>query len=145
MAASAVTLRRLGSGTGQKIALPAYWTDLQASARDLVLGDGGGVLATAEEVKIFTAEEVKIFTASGDEISDIAMVGNDDVLYVGMPGETWRAPSPSSPVLVYFRERQTTPEGQGHLFPMLFQPAQLRRLMAERVGEERRVESWPRI
>ena len=44
-----------------------------------------------------------------------------------------------------FRERQTSAGGQGHLFPVLFAPEPLRRLMAERVGEDRRVDSPPRL
>jgi hypothetical protein len=54
-------------------------------------------------------------------------------------------PSPESPVLVYFRENQTTTAGQGHLFPVLFSPERLRQLMEERVGGERRITGPPRL
>ena len=60
--------------------------------------------------------------------------------------EEWAMyPSPESPVLVYFRETQTRPEGQGHLFPVLFSPETLRQLMEERVGGERRITGPPRL
>ena len=50
--------------------------------------------------------------------------------------EEWACyPSLENPVLVYFRENQTSSSGQGHLFPVLFDAEQLRQLMAERVGE----------
>ena len=54
-------------------------------------------------------------------------------------------PSLENPVLVYFRENQTSSSGQGHLFPVLFDAEQLRQLMAERVGEARLVTGPPRL
>ena len=43
-------------------------------------------------------------------------------------------PSPSFPVLVYFQETQTKPEGQIHFFPVLFDPKTLLGVMRERCG-----------
>ena len=40
---------------------------------------------------------------------------------------------------------ETRAEGQGHLFPILMDPARLRQLMEERVGEARRVSGPPRL
>ena len=54
-------------------------------------------------------------------------------------------PSPEAPVLVYFREVQTRPEGQGHLFPVLASPSRLREQLEERVGGERRITGPPRL
>ena len=52
-------------------------------------------------------------------------------------------PSPEAPVLVYFKEQATSDSGQGHLFPVLTEPEALRRLMAERIGEDRRTTGLP--
>mmetsp|Transcript_168251 Transcript_168251/g.298106 ORF Transcript_168251/g.298106 Transcript_168251/m.298106 type:complete len:170 (-) Transcript_168251:111-620(-) len=58
--------------------------------------------------------------------------------------EEWAMyPSPESPILVYFREKQTKPEGQPHLFPVLFEPDELKQLMVERVGTDKLVTSPP--
>jgi len=54
-------------------------------------------------------------------------------------------PSPEAPVLVYFREVQTQPEGQGHLFPVLTSPERLRKQLEERVGGERRITGPPQL
>ena len=54
-------------------------------------------------------------------------------------------PTAEAPALVYFRERQTRPEGQGHLFPVLFSPDALRLELEQRVGSERRVMGAPRL
>lgn len=43
-------------------------------------------------------------------------------------------PSKSFPVLVYFKESQTKPEGQIHFFPVLFQAKELYGVMKERCG-----------
>ena len=43
-------------------------------------------------------------------------------------------PSKSFPVLVYFKETQTKPEGQIHFFPVLFQAKELYGVMKERCG-----------
>jgi hypothetical protein len=46
-------------------------------------------------------------------------------------------PSAETPALVFFREAS----GQAHLFPALADPAELRRLMEERVGADRETSS----
>ena len=43
-------------------------------------------------------------------------------------------PSKEFPVLVYFKETQTKPEGQIHFFPVLFQAKELYGVMKERCG-----------
>lgn len=52
-------------------------------------------------------------------------------------------PSPEMPILVYFAETATSGEGQGHLFPVLTDPVQLRVLLDERVGAAKRIEGLP--
>ncbi|XP_078439550.1 uncharacterized protein LOC144709781 [Wolffia australiana] len=46
----------------------------------------------------------------------------------------WELWWPSFPVLVYFKERQTKPEGQVHFFPVIFNGKQLYDVMVERAG-----------
>lgn len=46
----------------------------------------------------------------------------------------WEFWFPSFPVLVYFKETQTKPEGQIHFFPILFNGKQLYDVMVERCG-----------
>ncbi|GFH33406.1 uncharacterized protein HaLaN_32774 [Haematococcus lacustris] len=41
---------------------------------------------------------------------------------------------PAFPVLVYFKETQTKPEGQIHFFPIIFNGRQLYDVMVERCG-----------
>lgn len=43
-------------------------------------------------------------------------------------------PSPKFPVLVYFKETQTKPEGQIHFFPIIFNFDELYNVMVERCG-----------
>ncbi|WCJ29641.1 hypothetical protein M5689_011261 [Euphorbia peplus] len=46
----------------------------------------------------------------------------------------WELWWPNFPVLVYFKERQTKPEGQVHFFPVIFNGKQLYDVMVERAG-----------
>ncbi|KAK6236208.1 hypothetical protein SCA6_011545 [Theobroma cacao] len=46
----------------------------------------------------------------------------------------WELWWPSFPVLVYFKETQTKPEGQVHFFPVIFNGKQLYDVMVERAG-----------
>jgi hypothetical protein len=46
----------------------------------------------------------------------------------------WEFWWPNFPVLVYFKETQTKPEGQIHFFPILFNSKQLYDVMVERCG-----------
>lgn len=46
----------------------------------------------------------------------------------------WEMWWPSFPVLVYFKETQTKPEGQVHFFPVIFNGKQLYDVMVERGG-----------
>ncbi|KAG2450499.1 hypothetical protein HYH02_005000 [Chlamydomonas schloesseri] len=46
----------------------------------------------------------------------------------------WEFWFPGFPVLVYFKENQTNPEGQVHFFPIIFNGKQLYEAMVERCG-----------
>lgn len=49
----------------------------------------------------------------------------------------WEFWWPSFPVLVYFKETQTKPEGQVHFFPVIFNGRQLYDVMVERAGSSK--------
>ncbi|KAG2657748.1 hypothetical protein PVAP13_1KG170800 [Panicum virgatum] len=46
----------------------------------------------------------------------------------------WELWWPQFPILVYFKETQTKPEGQIHFFPVIFNGQQLYNVMVERAG-----------
>ncbi|CAN6455113.1 unnamed protein product [Victoria cruziana] len=46
----------------------------------------------------------------------------------------WELWWPNFPILVYFKEKQTKPEGQVHFFPVIFNGRQLYDVMVERAG-----------
>ncbi|XP_031505172.1 uncharacterized protein LOC116267535 [Nymphaea colorata] len=46
----------------------------------------------------------------------------------------WELWWPDFPILVYFKEKQTKPEGQVHFFPVIFNGRQLYDVMVERAG-----------
>ncbi|KAK9947567.1 hypothetical protein M0R45_003185 [Rubus argutus] len=46
----------------------------------------------------------------------------------------WELWWPNFPILVYFKEKQTKPEGQVHFFPVIFNGKQLYDVMVERAG-----------
>ncbi|MCD9560423.1 hypothetical protein HAX54_019105 [Datura stramonium] len=46
----------------------------------------------------------------------------------------WELWWPTFPILVYFKEKQTKPEGQVHFFPVIFNGKQLYDVMVERCG-----------
>ncbi|KAI5072384.1 hypothetical protein GOP47_0012490 [Adiantum capillus-veneris] len=54
----------------------------------------------------------------------------------------WEMWWPNFPVLVYFKETQTKPDGQVHFFPVIFNGKQLYDVMVERAG--RSVNSLPK-
>ena len=47
----------------------------------------------------------------------------------------WELFWPNFPVLVYFKETQTKPEGQIHFFPVIFNSETLYNVMRERCGK----------
>ncbi|GMH30695.1 hypothetical protein Nepgr_032538 [Nepenthes gracilis] len=49
----------------------------------------------------------------------------------------WEFWWPSFPILVYFKETQTKPEGQIHFFPIIFDGKQLYDVMVERAGSSK--------
>ncbi|XP_052488431.1 uncharacterized protein LOC105773140 [Gossypium raimondii] len=78
------------------------------------------------------ALEVKV----GEQLQD-----SDENVFVGGKNRwkystfvNWELWWPSFPILVYFKETQTKPEGQVHFFPVIFNGKQLYDVMVERAG-----------
>ena len=87
------------------------------------------------------AEEAGELSSSGD---NFAVGGRNRWPYDAIT-EWAMYPNPESPILVYFRETATAATGQGHLFPVLAAPDQLKELLDTRVGADKRVESLPNL
>ncbi|KZV29594.1 nudix hydrolase 20, chloroplastic-like [Dorcoceras hygrometricum] len=107
----------------------------------VLLGAGGGFivsnnLATAIPIGLLglllLIQEVKI----GDQLEE-----SGENVFVGGKNRwkystfvNWELWWPSFPILVYFKETQTKPEGQIHFFPVIFNGKQLYDVMVERCG-----------
>jgi hypothetical protein len=113
-----------------------------AAPLSLPLGAVGLLLASRARVArfVFDEEAFEIMTESGDG----RLVPTGPNFAVG-GANRWRYdqirewqfwPSSETPMLFFFREASN---GQAHLFPALADPAELRRLMEERVGADREV------
>ena len=84
--------------------------------------------------------EVKI-AGQGDELEDsgenFAVGGKNRWRY-----DTWTNwevyPSESFPVLMYFKETQTSPEGQIHFFPFIMDPQRLLKEVRSRIPQVRK-------
>ncbi|KDO80257.1 hypothetical protein CISIN_1g028522mg [Citrus sinensis] len=77
-------------------------------------------------------QEVKV----GDELNE-----SGENVFVGGKNRwkystfvNWELWWPNFPILVYFKETQTKPEGQVHFFPVIFNGKQLYDVMVERAG-----------
>lgn len=82
---------------------------------------------------VFGPESLTVTTAADGETENKFVGGANVWPYKSFVN--WEfLPSPSFPVLVYFKETQTKPEGQIHFFPVLFDPATLLAVMRERCG-----------
>lgn len=116
----------------------------------LPLGALGAFIAARTQVVrfVFDPDALEIMSDGDDGLEssgeNFAVGGANRWKYSTI--EEWAMyPSPEAPILVYFRETQTKPEGQGHLFPVLAAPEKLRAIMDERVGSERRVTGAPNL
>ncbi|KFM25824.1 hypothetical protein F751_1438 [Auxenochlorella protothecoides] len=102
----------------------------------LSLGLLGAFLAVqASRVKfVFDEDALEVLTGKDEEESENAFVGGrnrwsyDSII-------NWEFWFPSFPILVYFKEDQTRPEGQIHFFPVLFNGKQLFEVMSERFNK----------
>ena len=94
----------------------------------------------------FTFDDKAFELKSGEEdIGENVVVGGANRWAYSDIVEWALYPTAEAPALVYFRETQTKPEGQGHLFPVLFSPNVLLQELEQRVGSDRRVTGAPRL
>lgn len=97
---------------------------------------------------VFDCDSLEVTTDSGDGVRASGTnfaTGTTNRWQYDLIDEWAMYPSVEAPVLVYFRETQTSTAGQGHLFPVLFEPQRLCALMDARVGADRRVTGPPRL
>jgi len=130
---------RLAAGlTGASAALTVGTFGL-AAPLTFPLGAVGVLLASRARVARFVFDEDALEITTERTGGELAATGPN--FAVG-GANRWRYdqitewqffPSPDAPALVFFREAS----GQGHLFPAIADPAQLRRLLSERVGADR--------
>lgn len=76
--------------------------------------------------------EVKIGNELEESEENVFVGGKNRWSYASFVN--WELWWPSFPVLVYFKETQTKPEGQIHFFPVIFNGKQLYDVMVERAG-----------
>lgn len=88
----------------------------------------------ASRVKFrFEADALEVVIGEKDEKSDNKFVGGEN-RWKYDSFTNWEFWWPNFPVLVYFKETQTKPEGQIHFFPIIFNGTQLYDVMSERCG-----------
>ncbi|KAL6783957.1 hypothetical protein ACKKBG_A04185 [Auxenochlorella protothecoides x Auxenochlorella symbiontica] len=112
----------------------------QVTTSNTALAAGLGLLGAflavqASRVKfVFDEDALEVLTGKDEEESENAFVGGrnrwsyDSII-------NWEFWFPSFPILVYFKEDQTRPEGQIHFFPVLFNGKQLFEVMSERFNK----------
>eukprot|EP00898_Chlorokybus_atmophyticus_P003938 jgi/Chlat1/4545/Chrsp29S04456 len=81
----------------------------------------------------FDAETLKVSIGEDKDPSENAFVGGDN-RWSYKSFTNWEFWWPGFPVLVYFKETQTKPEGQIHFFPVIMNGKQLYDTMVERCG-----------
>nr|XP_023924256.1 uncharacterized protein LOC112035654 [Quercus suber] len=83
---------------------------------------------------VFDAEalEVKVGEQLQDSGENVFVGGKNRWKYSTFVN--WELWWPNFPILVYFKETQTKPEGQVHFFPVIFNGKQLYDVMVERAG-----------
>ncbi|KAL4440426.1 hypothetical protein ABPG75_003427 [Micractinium tetrahymenae] len=82
---------------------------------------------------VFDDEALEVVVGPGKQKSENAFVGGEN-RWAYSTFVNWEYWWPSFPVLVYFKETQTKPEGQIHFFPIIMDGKQLYDVMVERCG-----------
>lgn len=96
-----------------------------------------GVFLTIQATRIkfrFGPEALEVVVGDKEKDTSNAFVGGPNCWYYDT-FTNWEFWWPNFPVLVYFKETQTKPEGQIHFFPVIFNGKQLYDVMVERCGE----------
>jgi Protein of unknown function (DUF3119) len=132
--------------------IPAVWLGLNAATAAVQVLAGatpasqlpGFLLASilplflasrASAVKfVFGPDALEVVTAAAGKDTENAFVGGQNKWPYASFVNWEFFPSPAVPILVYFKETQTKPEGQIHFFPVLFDAKTLLGVMRERCG-----------
>ncbi|KAJ6848678.1 uncharacterized protein M6B38_275675 [Iris pallida] len=96
-----------------------------------------GLLLLFQTTRVrFVFDEEALEVKVGDELQE-----SEENVFVGGKNRwkystfvNWELWWPNFPILVYFKETQTRPEGQVHFFPVIFNGKQLYDVMVERAG-----------
>ncbi|KAJ9505102.1 hypothetical protein QJQ45_027560 [Haematococcus lacustris] len=86
----------------------------------------------ASRVSFIFDDEAFEIKRNGAETDNVVVGGRNRWPYSSFVN--WELWFPAFPVLVYFKETQTKPEGQIHFFPIIFNGRQLYDVMVERCG-----------
>ncbi|GMH36310.1 hypothetical protein BSKO_04402 [Bryopsis sp. KO-2023] len=81
----------------------------------------------------FRPDGLEVVLGESDDVAGNAFVGGDSAWKYDT-FTNWEFWWPGFPVLVYFKETQTKPEGQIHFFPIIFNGKELYDVMVERCG-----------
>ncbi|KAL8483679.1 hypothetical protein ACS0TY_026382 [Phlomoides rotata] len=96
-----------------------------------------GLLLLVQATRVrFVFDQEALDVKVGDELQDSgenAFVGGKN-RWKYSTFVNWELWWPTFPILVYFKETQTKPEGQIHFFPVIFNGKQLYDVMVERCG-----------
>lgn len=96
-----------------------------------------GVLLFVQTTRVrFVFDDETLEVRVGDELEESgqnAFVGGKNK-WKFSTFVNWELWWPNFPILVYFKETQTKPEGQVHFFPVIFNGKQLYDVMVERAG-----------
>jgi hypothetical protein len=82
---------------------------------------------------VFEDDALEVVIGKAQEKSENAFVGGAN-RWSYDSFVNWEFWWPGFPILVYFKETQTKPEGQIHFFPLIFDGKQVYDLMVERCG-----------
>ncbi|XP_028782830.1 uncharacterized protein LOC114738906 [Neltuma alba] len=96
-----------------------------------------GLLLLVQTTRVrFVFDDEALAVKVGDELKE-----SGENVFVGGKNRwkystfvNWEFWWPNFPILVYFKEKQTKPEGQIHFFPIIFNGKQLYDVMVERAG-----------
>ncbi|CAL5220775.1 g2841 [Coccomyxa viridis] len=114
-------------------------TGLSALQGNLALAGLTGILGAflafqASRVKfVFDSDSLEVVLGNEAKETENAFVGGENK-WKFSTFTNWEFWWPNFPVLVYFKETQTKPEGQIHFFPIIFNSEQLYNTMVERCG-----------
>lgn len=99
------------------------------------------IIQTGKVRFVFDKEAMEVFVAKKDDKGDEVNASRENFVVGGK--NRWKystftewffIPSKSFPILMYFKENQTSPEGQVHLFPVIMDGKILYNTLMEKVG-----------